>query len=41
MKPEVDHIALQVANLDISIKFYTNILGTKLISKTVDKEYRR
>jgi len=35
----IDHFAFRVSNLDLSIRFYQDTLGLKLLSKTVDKEH--
>ena len=40
MTPKVDHFAFRVSDLDASIEFYCNVLGLKLLSKTVDEEHR-
>ncbi len=39
MPPKVDHFAFRVSDLDASIEFYCNLLGLKLLSKTVDEEH--
>ena len=37
MPAQVDHFAFRVSDLDKAIKFYQDILGLKLLSKTVDE----
>ncbi len=39
MTLKIDHIAFRVADLDAAIKFYRDVLGLKLLSKTVDEEH--
>ena len=39
MPDQVDHFAFSVSDLDKAIKFYQDILGLKLLSKTVDEEH--
>ena len=39
MTLKIDHIAFQVADLEVSLKFYQQTLGLKLLSKTVDEEH--
>jgi catechol-2,3-dioxygenase len=36
--PKLDHIALEVSNLDRAIKFYTEKLGFFLKSRSTNKE---
>jgi catechol 2,3-dioxygenase-like lactoylglutathione lyase family enzyme len=37
--PKLDHVALQVSNLDAAIVFYTVKLGLKLLFKTIDETH--
>ena len=37
--PVVDHIAFQVSDLELSLKFYCDSLNFKLLSKTIDTEH--
>ncbi|MBC8186357.1 VOC family protein [candidate division KSB1 bacterium] len=39
MPTQVDHFAFRVTELDRAIKFYQDILGLRLISKTVDEDH--
>lgn len=39
MTLKVDHFAFRVFDLDKAIKFYQEILGLKLLSKTVDENH--
>ena len=36
--PKLDHIALEVSNIDISIEFYSKILGFSFISRSIDEK---
>ena len=36
--PKLDHIALEVSNIDISLEFYTKKLGFYFISRAIDKK---
>ncbi len=36
--PKLDHVALEVSNLDASIKFYTEKLGFVFVSRAIDEE---
>jgi len=36
--PKLDHVALEVSNLDISIEFYTNKLGFSFVSRDIDEK---
>ena len=35
--PELDHIALEVSNMDISIDFYTKKLGFSFVSRAINE----
>lgn len=35
--PKVDHVAIEVSNMDVSIEFYTQKLGFELISRNIDE----
>jgi catechol 2,3-dioxygenase-like lactoylglutathione lyase family enzyme len=37
--PKLDHVAVQVSNLDAAISFYTANLGMKLLFKTIDETH--
>ena len=39
MIPAFDHVALRVADLGRAIEFYCDVLGWKLLSRTVDKQH--
>ena len=39
MPLKIDHFAFRVSDLDEAIRFYCDILGLKLLSKTVDEEH--
>lgn len=36
----LDHVAFQVSDLDRALTFYTEVLGLKLISKTIDEKHQ-
>lgn len=36
--PKLDHIALEVSDMDTSIEFYTKKLGFSFVSRTVDQK---
>ena len=36
--PKLDHVALEVSNIDISIEFYTKKLGFSFISRAIDEK---
>ncbi len=35
--PKLDHIAIEVSNMDVSIEFYTKKLGFEFISRNIDE----
>lgn len=37
--PRLDHVAIQVSDLDAAIRFYTDKLGMKLLFKTIDEPH--
>jgi len=36
--PKLDHVALEVSNIDISVDFYTKKLGFTFISRAIDEK---
>lgn len=36
--PKLDHIALEVSNIDRSIEFYTGKMGFTFVSRSINKE---
>ena len=37
--PKADHFAFEVSDMDRAIKFYTEVLGLRLISRQIDEEH--